>query len=862
MELQNSKDWAKVYRACNFIEKGVCEYANERVYVSQDALQKSLMTMKGRPVIIDHKIGITPENMQEYAVGYVTGVELNNFEAGCDCQFVIFDDKGKEVIADGYSVSCAYKPIAFGPGGTWHNVPYDREIVELEFTHLALVQNPRYEDAKVYENSKSSDKNGRWITVHPNGEDSKGTHLFIKDGETAKEAIDRKFGKKEDKKQPKDYDQALAECQTEEEIREFFVDQFGDNKTADFYTRNELKLRAKEKAAKEKKEVAKKEKKEAAKKEKVVNYSEPVQKVKDFIDQNSDRQYYTVDDYGYVRAWKQSPHYIPKRDNGDDYEPGYWDAYVGEEYGKRLGMDGDFKSFLKEVIGEDAEVSGRYAQYSRSELLRKIDEKYGEKHNASEDKGHWITIKGSHIFIEDGQSVEDAIKQRQSSSTEKGKAGYKTGAHPMEERSRNKIKEELDETSVKYVEDLDSLKKQIDDKLKKGVEPGERRKLDRVLEKIEDIRAIRKDQAKDGLEGKYKGKDKYDPNELLKDIKKAKEEGHIDDVMDFLGIEKAEKGTAFLGAELEGKYAEEDADFDPEQMKKDIKKAQSIGYKTVESIASFLGLDEDEVRETLASDDKKDISSIGKANFNGTRFTFNEDKESMGFARPIYKDLDKAKGLYESKLHGQKLAEEENFKRSGKSGIPLRDKPVVVESPTGEGYIVATVGLEEKYGLTQVYPIDKTKAGKRSSFDEEGFKKFVEANKNKEKHNSKEDTMNVEEFFNKMGEIIEEKFNACKGKMNEADEEEKENEDDDKFEMDGEVYSKKELVNAFKEKKNAEDEEEKEEEDEEEEKQNSNDEFFNAMEQRMLQYNKEEGDKVQVYTQQKGLERGKAIYGK
>ena len=30
----------------------------------------------------------------------------------------------------------------------------------------------------------------------------------------------------------------------------------------------------------------------------------------------------------------------------------------------------------------------------------------------------------------------------------------------------------------------------------------------------------------------------------------------------------------------------------------------------------------------------------------------------------------------------------------------------------------------------------------------------------------------------------------------------------------------------------------------------------------MLQYNKEEGDKVQVYTQQKGLERGKAIYGK
>lgn len=566
MELQNSKDWAKVYRACNFIEKGVCEYANERVYVSQDALQKSLMTMKGRPVIIDHQTGITPENMQEYAVGYVTGVEINNFEAGCDCQFVIFDDKGKEVIADGYSVSCAYKPIAFGPGGTWHNVPYDREIVELEFTHLALVQNPRYEDAKVYENAK-------------------------------------------------------------------------------------------------------------------------------------------------------------------------------------------------------------------------------------EEKGRWITVKGTHVFIKEGQSVEDAMKDTfKSSPTEKKEGG--------------------------------------------------------------------------NLEGKYKGKDKYDPNELLKDIKRAKEEGHIDDVMDFLGIEEAEEGTAFLGAELESKYAKEDADFDPEQMKKDIKKVQSIGYKTVESVASFLGLDEDEVREALASD--------GDSNWQKSKYgnDWQLDRGNQTAKVSAKKDNGYTAKLWDSSTG--KISEQKSF--------------------------------ETKEDAMQ-WAEGKLKDKKQSSFDKEGFKKFVEANKSKdlrqqaldkkkrdevkkqkedfdklppadnkgqekarevmkkifedkEKHNSKEDTMNVEEFFNKMGEIIEEKFNACKGKMNEADEEEKENEDDDKFEMDGEVYSKKELVNAFKEKKNAEDEEEKEEKDEEEEKQNSNDEFFNAMEQRMLQYNKEEGDKVQVYTQQKGLERGKAIYGK
>lgn len=609
MELQNSKDWAKVYRACNFIEKGVCEYANERVYVSQDALQKSLMTMKGRPVIIDHKTGITPENMQEYAVGYVTGVELNQFEAGCDCQFVIFDDKGKEVIADGYSVSCAYKPIAFGPGGTWHNVPYDREIVELEFTHLALVQNPRYEDAKVYENAKDRD---------------------------------------------------------------------------------------------------------------------------------------------------------------------------GKE-------------------------------------------------------GRWITVKGTHVFIKEGQSVEDAMKDAfKSSSTEKKEKG---------------------------------------------------------------------------LEGKYKGKDKYDPNELLKDIKRAKEEGHVDDVMDFLGIEKAEKGTAFLGAELEGKYAEEDADFDPEQMKKDIKKAQSIGYKTVESIASFLGLDEDEVRETIGSsqtssgdeeieeqlDDLEDQIRDAKRRLSKTAPA---DRKTQANIKQEIKDLEsmydyKASRLSKGDDRSGSSFDEEGFKKfveaNKKKGefklevsdfiYKSKDMPLgVVREVISDDDLIK--GLKDaqafQYVSDEVFDKIDEALRKRSGSNltmlsnlhqkvadeiEEYARQFKEYNK-EEKHNSKEDTMNVEEFFNKMGEIIEEKFNACKGKMNEADEEEKENEDDDKFEMDGEVYSKKELVNAFKEKKNAEDEEEKEEKDEEEEKQNSNDEFFNAMEQRMLQYNKEEGDKVQVYTQQKGLERGKAIYGK
>jgi len=42
--------------------------------------------------------------------------------------------------------------------------------------------------------------NDRWITVHPQGHE-KGQPLLVKDGESNKEAIDRKFSKSDDKKE-------------------------------------------------------------------------------------------------------------------------------------------------------------------------------------------------------------------------------------------------------------------------------------------------------------------------------------------------------------------------------------------------------------------------------------------------------------------------------------------------------------------------------------------------------------------------------------------------------------------------------------------------------------------------------------
>ena len=91
--------------------------------------------------------------------------------------------------------------------GVENNIKYDVEFLKLNFTHLALVNNPRYDRANIVLNSKSVD-NDKWITIKPNGEDAKGRHLLLKDGETPKEAIERQYGdfEKQSKSTKKDED--------------------------------------------------------------------------------------------------------------------------------------------------------------------------------------------------------------------------------------------------------------------------------------------------------------------------------------------------------------------------------------------------------------------------------------------------------------------------------------------------------------------------------------------------------------------------------------------------------------------------------------------------------------------------------
>ena len=149
--------------------------------------------MIGSPVIIEHQ-DVTDKNADKIRCGVISDAYFNEPDGWYYAEGIIWDDKAISLINDGWSVSCSYDFLAFNDeGGEENNIKYDKEFTELNFTHLAIVNNPRYERANIVFNSKDEEK-GTWITI-------KGNHIFIPDGKTLDEVIKEKgWGEKEEGK--------------------------------------------------------------------------------------------------------------------------------------------------------------------------------------------------------------------------------------------------------------------------------------------------------------------------------------------------------------------------------------------------------------------------------------------------------------------------------------------------------------------------------------------------------------------------------------------------------------------------------------------------------------------------------------
>ena len=157
MNKKNGKDWAGIF-SCSFLEQGLVSYEDSGAGVAllrKETIDKMLPSILGKPVIIDHQ-DATPDNFAEMAVGYVSDAFFNPDDGWFHCKFILIDEEAKAMASKGFSVSCAYDVKATVGGGEWHAIPYDEEITDGFFTHLALVQSPRYEACKIYVNSKKA----------------------------------------------------------------------------------------------------------------------------------------------------------------------------------------------------------------------------------------------------------------------------------------------------------------------------------------------------------------------------------------------------------------------------------------------------------------------------------------------------------------------------------------------------------------------------------------------------------------------------------------------------------------------------------------------------------------------------------
>ncbi len=128
---------------------GIAGYESERILIDADAIKQAAPSFIGKPVYVHHQ-KVDLNTLEEDADGWVVECFYNELDGWLWAKFIITSDEGQRAVANKWSVSNAYIPQEWSEGGQHLNVDYDRKIRNYEFTHLAIVPNPRYEEAQIF----------------------------------------------------------------------------------------------------------------------------------------------------------------------------------------------------------------------------------------------------------------------------------------------------------------------------------------------------------------------------------------------------------------------------------------------------------------------------------------------------------------------------------------------------------------------------------------------------------------------------------------------------------------------------------------------------------------------------------------
>lgn len=193
---ENTGGKGKYFKA-RFLQPGLVKYSFGVCVLEKDTIDKFINEFVGCPVIVGHK-DVTNENAKDLSCGNICHIWYDEADGWYWGDGIIDNEEAIQKINEGYNVSCQYEITEYSNNTTnaLHNGnPYDKVILNGKPEHLAIVDRPRYENAMIAMNALdlTAENEEKWITIHPNGEDGKGRPLLIKDGETVKEAVERKI---------------------------------------------------------------------------------------------------------------------------------------------------------------------------------------------------------------------------------------------------------------------------------------------------------------------------------------------------------------------------------------------------------------------------------------------------------------------------------------------------------------------------------------------------------------------------------------------------------------------------------------------------------------------------------------------
>lgn len=157
-----------------FLQAGLVKYSFGVCLLDKETIDRFIYNFVGCPVIINHK-DVTSDSAKNDRVGVISRVWFNEQDGWYWGEGIIFEQEALDLIDKGYNVSCQYEITEYSSTGGIHNGnEYDKTILNGKPEHLAIVKNPRYENAMIAVNAIEATNEDNFKTLR----DSKG-HKYV-----------------------------------------------------------------------------------------------------------------------------------------------------------------------------------------------------------------------------------------------------------------------------------------------------------------------------------------------------------------------------------------------------------------------------------------------------------------------------------------------------------------------------------------------------------------------------------------------------------------------------------------------------------------------------------------------------------